>query len=126
MRTSGSTYSALSVLSGCVIDSKLLYSTTRKKVWLRATPRRRGLVTMRGRVTGGVIPAGGLVVSLQVRNRGGWVGVRLVRTTASGRFSGRYRFSVRGRRYTVRALVPQQPGWRLHTGTSASRRVRAR
>lgn len=108
------------------VYSRRVLSRVAPKVWMRATPRGGGLVSLRGRVTGSKIPAGGLVVALQVRNRGGWVGVRLVRTTSSGRFSGRYRFSIRGRRYTMRAQVPRQPQWRLHTGTSAALRVRAR
>lgn len=96
------------------------------RVWLRAVPRRRGLVSMRGRVTGSRVPVGGLLVALEIRNRASWAAVRLVRTNGSGRFAGRYRFAVRGRRFTVRARVPRQAGWRLHTGVSRPLRIRPR
>jgi hypothetical protein len=85
-----------------------------------------GLVTMEGRVSGAALPAGGLLVELQVRNRGGWVGIRLVHADPSGWFSARYRFGARHRRFTLRAHVPRQTGWRLAAGAGPELRLAVR
>lgn len=106
--------------------SRRVLARVAPRVAIRTSVRGHGLVEISGRVTGSRLPAAGLIVSLQVRNRSSWVGVRLVHADAVGRFSGRYRFAARGRRYTVRAFVPRQQGWRLAAGASPARRVPAR
>jgi hypothetical protein len=96
------------------------------KVWFTASSKSRGLVSFKGRVHGAAIPDGGLLVAIQVANRSNWTTVRLIRTDNAGRYSVRYRFAVRGRKFNVRLHVPRQSGWRLHTGDSKTLRVRSR
>lgn len=79
-----------------------------------------------GQVSGGIvpIPATGLLVALQVRNRAGhWVSARLQRTTASGRFRIRYTFRTRAR-LNIRIAAPSQGAWALYAGYSAIRTIR--
>jgi hypothetical protein len=71
---------------------------------------------MRGRVGGGRMPRGGALVELQARAGRRWVTRRVVRTFASGRFSGRL-----GTRTAVRARVPRQPGLPFAAGVSPPR-----
>lgn len=96
------------------------------KIWFTAKSRSRGLVAFKGRVHGAAVPNGGLLVAVQVANRENWTTVRLIRTDNAGRYAVRYRFAVRGRRFTTRLHVPRQAGWRLHTGDSRVVRVRSR
>jgi hypothetical protein len=73
---------------------------------------------LRGRVGGGRIPRGGARVELQARAGSRWVTRRVVRTLASGRYSGRP-----GTRGAVRARVPRQPGLPYAAGVSPPRRA---
>lgn len=107
------------------VYSKRLLVRASARVYLKTTTRGRS-VLFRGRVSGGPIPAGGLLVAAQVRNGGSWISVRLVRSQLSGRFRARYRFKFRNRSFAVRASVPAQPGWPLYTGSSQVKRVRTR
>jgi hypothetical protein len=79
------------------------------------TARVRGAIVS-GRLRGG---RRGVLVELQARRGRRWVTRLVVRTFASGRFSGRLR--ARGR---VRARVPAQPGLPYTTGVSPPRRAR--
>jgi hypothetical protein len=73
---------------------------------------------LRGRVGGGHIPRGGALVELQARVGRRWITRRVVRTFASGRYSGRP-----GTRGVVRARVPRQPGLPFAAGISPPRRA---
>jgi hypothetical protein len=96
-------------------------------VTLRARRGRHGIVRFSGRVTGAAIPPVGLLVNVQVANRGLWPSVRTVHTTPTGRFSGRYRFSARRPGgFLMRAEVLRQTGWRLFGGHSRRIRVHPR
>ena len=75
----------------------------------KATVSGRRVVTLRGRVGGEAIPAGGVLVTLQGYQTGwGWRTFRTVRTSRSGRWSTRYRFRLAHGRFAFRVLVPQQ------------------
>lgn len=108
------------------IYSRRVQVRSSSRVSIRAQRRRRGLVVFRGRVSGARVPSGGLLVAIQVNNRGTWPAVRLARAGADGRFTARYRFAVRRRGFSVRARVPRQTGWRLLAGTSRTLRVQPR
>lgn len=65
------------------------------------------VVRLSGRVGGGAIPRGGLLVTLEGWQRGwGWRVFRTVRTGRAGRWSTRYRFRLASGRFGFRALVP--------------------
>jgi hypothetical protein len=97
------------------------------RVWLAKPRGSRRAVGFHGRVGGAPVPAGGLLVALQVRNGfGRWVTARLARTLPDGRYRIGYRFPRRGR-LAVRVLVPgRQPGWPLYAGASAPVPIRLR
>ncbi|MGH2890144.1 MAG: hypothetical protein ACRDNJ_11000, partial [Solirubrobacteraceae bacterium] len=77
-----------------------------------------------GRVYGGFIPSGGVLVQLQYRVRGvpvGWAPFHaLIHTGPHGRFTTRFPVSAgaRGYRYLLRAVIEQQSGWPFLTTTS--------
>jgi hypothetical protein len=97
------------------------------RVTLRARSGRHGIVRFSGRVTGAAIPPVGLLVNVQVANRGLWPSVRTVHTMPTGRFSGRYRFCARRPEgFLMRAEVLRQTGWRLFGGRSRRVRVHPR
>jgi hypothetical protein len=115
------------VTSPLPIFSRRLLIRTGSRVWLARPHGERRAVRFYGRVSGGPVPASGLLVALQVRNSfGRWVTARLVRTRPDGRYRVGYRFP-RGGRLTVRVLAPgRQPGWPLYAGASALSRIRLR
>jgi hypothetical protein len=115
------------VASPLPIFSRRLLIRTGSRVWLAKPHGRRRALHFHGRVSGGPVPASGLLVALQVRNSfGRWVTARLVRTRRDGRYRFGYRFP-RGGRLTVRVLVPgRQSGWPLYAGASAPARIRLR
>jgi hypothetical protein len=86
-------------------------------------------VTFHGRTRGGWLPAGGVLVELQVFTRGRWRTFAQPRASgASGRWAYRYRFeTIRGRaRFRFRARIRRQRGYPFTTGHSRSVRVRVR
>jgi hypothetical protein len=82
-------------------------------------------VTFRGRLRGGWIPSGGVLVALQVYTRGQWRTFAEPRAGTDGRWSYQYRFeTVRGRaRFDFRAMIPRQFGYPFATGGSRTVRV---
>jgi len=102
--------------------SRRLLIRVRSRVWL-GQPRHKGAAyRFRGRVSGGEIPATGLLIALQVRNsQGNWITIRLARTGATGRFAVRRRLPPG--RFPVRVVAPSQASWALYAGTSQTRRV---
>jgi len=81
-----------------------------------------------GQVSAGAVPvpASGLLLAFQVRNRrGNWITARLARTTASGRFRIRYTFPTFAP-LRVRVRVPSQTSWALYAGASRVRYVSPR
>lgn len=106
------------------IYSRRLTLRSSSRVTLAVRRGRHGIVRFSGRVSGAAIPVGGLLVNIQVANRGTWPSVRTVHTAPNGRFFGRYRFT--GRRpsgFVVRAQVLRQTGWRLYTASSRLIRI---
>lgn len=78
------------------------------------------VVRLSGRVGGGAIPRGGLLVTLEGWQRGwGWRAFRTVRTDRAGRWSTRYRFRLASGRFGFRALVPHQGTFPYATSRSA-------
>ena len=78
-------------------------------------------VTIHGHLRGGWIPAGGVLVELQVRARGAWRTFAQPRAdSTTGRWTLRYRFeTVRGgATYTFRANIRRQRGYPFTTGHS--------
>jgi len=113
------------VNSPAPVYSRRLLVRSAGRVYLKTIVRGRSVI-FTGRVSGDVIPPGGLLVAAQVRNGGAWVSVRLVRTQPSGRFRARYRFKYGNRRFLVRATAPSQPGWPLYSGSSRPQTIRTR
>jgi hypothetical protein len=68
------------------------------------------------------------LVQIQVRNRGRWVNVCVVRARTNGTYTCSYRFrrTFTPTTYTFRALVKTQEGLPYNTAASASRRLRVR
>jgi hypothetical protein len=86
-------------------------------------------VTFHGHLRGGWLPAGGVLVELQVRTRGRWRTFAQPRASGTtGRWAYRYRFeTVRGKaRFRFRARVRRQRGFPFTTGHSRQLRVRVR
>jgi hypothetical protein len=108
------------VMSTVPVYSRRVLVRSSARVWLGRPHRARRTVRFHGRVSGGPLPADGLLVALQVRNGfGRWVTARLARTRSDGRYRLAYRFP-RSSRLTVRVRVPGgQPGWALYAGASA-------
>jgi hypothetical protein len=78
-------------------------------------------VTFHGRLRGGWLPAGGVLVELQVRTRGQWRTFAQPRASGTtGRWAYRYRFeTIRGRaRFRFRARIRHQRGFPFTTGHS--------
>lgn len=108
------------------VFSRWLLIRARGRVALKRPFHRGRAYRFDGHVSAGVvpIPARGLLIALQVRNRSGnWVSARLRRTTASGRFRIRYRFPTRAR-LKVRIAAPSQNDWPLYAGYSRIRTIR--
>lgn len=83
-------------------------------------------VGFRGTLKGGLIPAGGALVELQVVQRGRWRTFAQTRANArTGRWAYRYRFeTVRGRTpFRFRARIRKQANYPFRTGTSPTVRV---
>jgi hypothetical protein len=86
-------------------------------------------VTFHGHLRGGWLPAGGVLVELQVRTRGKWRTFAQPRASGTtGRWAYRYRFeTIRGRaRFRFRARIRRQRGYPFTTGHSRQIRVRVR
>jgi hypothetical protein len=98
---------------------------------LRTRVRNGKSVVFRGRVVG-PIPAGGLPVSLEAHEPGRWVPVattrRRVRTSATGRFTLRYRFrrTFRPTNYRFRVVTDEDSAFPYTRGTSRSMTIRVR
>lgn len=116
------------VTSTAPVFSRRLLIRARSRVRLATPFHKRRAYRFDGQVSAGAapVPAGGLIVGLQVRNRQrNWVTARIARTTASGRFRIRYSFP-RSARLTVRVIAPAQNGWPLYAGLSRPRRIHVR
>jgi hypothetical protein len=86
-------------------------------------------VTFHGHLRGGWLPAGGVLVELQVRTRGRWRTFAQPRASGTtGRWVYRYRFeTIRGRAsFRFRARIRRQRGYPFTTGHSRQIRVRVR
>jgi hypothetical protein len=77
-------------------------------------------VMFRGRLKSKPVPAGGLLVELQVRSRGKWRTFAQPRTNGAGGWRYQYRFETvsGGARFRFRARVRRQTGYPYATGTS--------
>ena len=114
--------------SAAPIASRRLLIRARSRVALTKPFHTRRAYRFDGQVSAGTapIPAGGLLIGLQVRNRHNtWVTARLARTTASGRFRIRYTFP-RSARLTARVIAPSQVSWPLYAGYSRRWTIRPR
>ena len=86
-------------------------------------------VRFRGHLRGGWLPAGGVLVELQVRTRGKWRTFAQPRASGTnGRWSYQYRFeTIRGRAsFRFRARIRRQRGYPFTTGHSRYLSVRVR
>jgi hypothetical protein len=104
--------------------------TTRAGVRFTVRPSQtsdQGYVTFNGRLPGGPLPRGGVLVVLQAMEPGfDWRTFRVVRTTRKGTFGARYRFRqpvAAPREIGFRAVVRRQAGYPYTTGHSARRTV---
>lgn len=80
-----------------------------------------------GRTGGGFIPAGGLLVSLEIHYAGRWREIALLRTGPHGRFHYRYAFAaVPSVRYFFRAVVPRSTVYPFSPGASPATAIRLR
>jgi len=116
------------VTSSAPIYSRRVLVRARSSVTLTRPYHQGRAYRFDGQVRGGIapVPATGLLIALQVRNRSGnWITARLAKTTASGRFRVRYRFP-RSASLTVRIAAPSQTGWALYAGHSNRWTIRPR
>jgi hypothetical protein len=88
--------------------------------------RNGGAVRFRGRLRGGSIPPGGKLVDLQALDSGRWRTFATVRTSHSGRFGYRYRFTrtFQPSSYRFRAVVHREADYPFSFGLSRSVGVR--
>jgi hypothetical protein len=99
------------------ISSRSLSVRIRPRVLLTASPpslRTGQRVRFSGRVAGGPLPSTGLALALQASGPDGrWLTFKTIRTTASGRFQARYRFTATTGtvRYRFRIRVLRQGGY---------------
>ena len=98
---------------------------TRAGVALAAARRRLRtgqLMVLNGRLRGGPIPVGGVLVGVQARRGRGWQTFADVRTDAAGRFSVRHRLTrtVGVQRYVLRARVRAQAAYPYTDGHSGA------
>ncbi|MDQ3850190.1 MAG: hypothetical protein M3296_06210, partial [Actinomycetota bacterium] len=109
--------------------SRRLLVRSSPRVYLKITPTGRRRVRFDGHIGGAPMPPGGLIVAVQIKNRGHWVALRTPRTRPTGRFTARYRFSrqAQGATYHVRASVPgRQTAWPLYHGHSRTHTIHIR
>jgi len=102
------------------IFSRRLLIRAKSRVDLAPPVRTRRAYRFDGQVSAGgaPVPASGLLLALQVKNRhGNWITARLSKTTPSGRFRIRYTFPTPGR-LKARIAVPAQTAWALYAGHS--------
>ncbi len=79
------------------------------------------VVRLSGRAGGGLIPRGGVLVTLQGYQAGwGWRVFRTVRTSRTGSWTTRYRFRLPHGRFGFRVVVPRQGGYPFVTTHSAA------
>jgi hypothetical protein len=104
--------------------------TTRAAVRFAVHPPRttdEGTVAFEGRLPGGPLPRGGVLVVLQAKEPGfDWRTFRVVRTGRKGTFATRYRFRQQvaaPRTIGFRAVVRRQAGYPYATGRSPARTV---
>ena len=122
-------YPGTSMIRGRNADVRLRVKASTSIASNRRTVINGEYVTIHGHLRGGWIPAGGVLVELQVRARGAWRTFAQPRADAStGRWTLRYRFeTVRGgASYTFRAHIRRQRGFPFTTGHSRQIRVRVR
>jgi hypothetical protein len=107
--------------------AKLQYrETVRAGVALSAPRRERpgDPFAFRGRLAGGFVPPGGVLVSLEIFYAGQWREIALLRTNRRGAFAYRYAFAAIGpATYRFRAQVPQTIGYPFASAASASRYI---
>lgn len=85
-----------------------IQETVTAGIQLHITPRHTtptGTITLEGHVQG-ALPAGGLLVELQVHYRGQWVPFRTPRTSHNGHFKTRYQFQGGEGNFPFRAMIP--------------------
>lgn len=115
------TYFAFSDSRGVVL-SNVVRADALAPLAIRADRRRTSgarVVRLSGRVGGGPIPRGGLLVTLEGWQRGwGWRAFRTVRTDRAGRWATRYRFRLPSGRFGFRALLPRQGAFPYATSRS--------
>lgn len=92
----------------------------------RHTLRTGDTLALHGRIRGGRIPPGGLLVLMEAPRDGQWQPFGSIRTNAKGRFTFRYTFTrTRGvQSYRLRARVPSQTGYPFAAGAAHAVRVR--
>lgn len=110
--------------SSAFVRSNVVRAEVSAPVTIRADRRRvtgARVVRLSGRVGGGSIPRGGVLVTLEGYQRGwGWRTFRTVRTSSRGVWSSRYRFRLSGGRFGFRAVVPRQGDFPYATGRSSA------
>jgi hypothetical protein len=122
-------YPGTSLIRGRNADVRLRVNASTSIAASHQTVINGEYVTIHGHLRGGWIPAGGVLVELQVRARGQWRTFAQPRANAAnGRWALRYRFeTVRAAaRFRFRARIRRQRGYPFTTGHSREIRVRVR
>jgi hypothetical protein len=114
--------------AGAVVGRGVVNVVPRVTVKAKRRSLRNGQVLkLTGRVSGGPIPRGGVLINLQAVVGGRWRGFAdPFHTTAKGTFTFRYRFTRTGgvQHYKLRVRIPAQGGYPYATGTSKRLTVR--
>lgn len=108
--------------------SRALTLQVRGASTLRASLAGR-LIRYHGRILSGPLPKRGKRVRLEGRATGsGWTAFAVLRTSRTGRFSGKYRLRIRrpGVRLQIRAVVPPENGYPYLSSRSARVSLRVR
>jgi hypothetical protein len=98
-------------------------------VWLSAPRAARSgrPFAFRGKLAGGFIPRGGVLVSLEIFFGGEWREIALLRTNRRGAFAYRYTFAAIGpATYRFRAQLPHTIGYPFASGASKSSYIHLR
>ena len=94
----------------------------------RSRVRRLGSVVFSGGLRGGLVPAAGKIVQLQVLVNGRWQVFANPKTDRRGRWRHRYRFTGRYTQatYRFRLRVPAEKSYPFAAGTSSAVTVKVR
>jgi 5-hydroxyisourate hydrolase-like protein (transthyretin family) len=121
-------YDGTGTIRGATVDVRLRVRASSTIHVTKGLVRQGGRTRFFGTLRGGLVPASGELVELQVLVNRRWQVFATARTNARGRWSKVYRFagSYGSARYAFRARIPTDPAYPFATGRSGRTVVRVR